>query len=255
MPLLPWSAGRCEPALSSTPARRHPAESVVHGLARYVRLCAAGLLAAGPVHADGVTGGCSLLAPPARIEVIAAHAIPQVNFRYAAADIRRELNSGPLAVALGMTQTSTSFSADIALGTVPLRGQPGVCARPRIELTLRHSRIEVRLAREIQDDGCVADVVLKHELGHVAIERDSLSAAAETLRERLTAYYAGRVYVGTEEEINAELAGEFEHRWAPELNALLKAANERHAAYDEADSAYDTRACNGGLHRVARRLQ
>jgi hypothetical protein len=255
MPCLPSRAcRRLLPPAEESPGR--PGTARRRWLAGCLTLCATGLFhATAPAHAGDQAVDCGALLPPALVEVTAAHAIPQVNFRHGAGEIRRQLGSGSQAVALGMTTTSTTFSLDISLSAVLRRDQPGMCARPRMELTLRHSQIEVWLASEIEHDECVADVVLKHELGHVAIERQTLITAAESMRSLLRAYYGERVYTGTEDAIKAELAAEFEHKWAAELSALLKAGNDRHTAHDEADRAYDAQTCGGGLMRVARRLQ
>ena len=218
--------------------------------------CAAGLLhCVAAAHSAEPPAACLARLPPAHVAVTTAYAIPQVNFRHSAGEIRLQLGSGAQSIALGMTQASTSFILDISLTAVSLRDPRRLCARPRIELTLRHSVMEVWLASEIQHDECVADVVLKHELRHVEIERETLAAAAGAMQALLSAYYAERAYLGSEDEIKAELADEFEHRWAVELNALLQAGNGKHLTHDQTDATHDAQACAGELVRVARQLQ
>ncbi len=197
---------------------------------------------------------CAGQLPPAEVKVNTSDLVPHVNFQHTAAEIHDQLGSGPQSVALGMTQTSTNLSLDIALRTVALGRAGRLCARPQLEVNLKHAEVEVWMATEIQHDECVRDVVLKHELKHVQIERDTLRWAAQELESQLRLYYTPRVYMGTEAEIKAQLSSEFETRWLPALQTLLQSSNARHLEHDERDSHGDAEACNGALLTTAHRL-
>jgi hypothetical protein len=115
--------------------------------------------------------------------------------------------------------------------------------------------IEVRLAAEIEDDTCVAQAVLDHEMTHVAIEHETLEEAARTLEAQMREYYHERVLHGDESRIMAELASQFEQEWAPALQALLGASALRHAEHDERDSYGDKQTCEGALIAIARSIE
>jgi hypothetical protein len=193
--------------------------------------------------------------PPATIEVVTEHAIAQVDHSRSAREIRHRLESAPHTVALGLTQSSTTLSVDVVLRAVPRPGGDTLCARPALQVTLRHPRIEILVARELEPDGCIAALVLAHEMRHVAIERDTLDWAAQQLELQLQRHYQASVLQGTEAEIKAALVHDFDERWTPALRELLESSNARHAAFDAQESYGDTEACGGDLLRTARELR
>jgi hypothetical protein len=197
---------------------------------------------------------CAAL-PPAEITVAAEHAIPRIDYSHSSREIRRQLGSAPQTVALGLTQSSTTLSVELLLKAVVPAGDDRLCARPQIDVVLRHSHLDVWLAREIEHDACVAAAVLEHEMTHVAIERDILDWAAQQLQAQLQWHYAQRVLHGTEAQIKAQLVQDFEEKWTPALVAMLQSSTPRHVAHDEQDSYGDAQACDGELYQVARRLQ
>jgi hypothetical protein len=197
---------------------------------------------------------CATL-PPAEITVSAEHAIPRIDYTHSSREIRRELGSTPYTVALGLTRSSTTLSVQLLLKAVVPAGDERLCARPQIDVVLRHSQLDVWLAREIEHDACVAAAVLEHEMTHVAIERDTLDWTAQQLQTQLLGHYAQRVLRGTDAQIKTQLVQDFEERWSPALESLLRSSTERHAAHDEQDSYGDAQACDGELYQVARRLQ
>jgi hypothetical protein len=198
---------------------------------------------------------CPASIPPADIRVSAVHAFPRVDYSHASSEIREQLRSAPHTVALGLTQSSTTLSVEVLLKAVQAPGQPFLCARPQVDVTLRHTNLNVWIARELAPDACITARVLEHEMNHVAIERDTLDWAAQQLQAQLQAWYETRVLRGTEAQIKAGLVRDFEERWTPALSALLETSSARHAKFDAQDSYGDAAACEGELMRSARRLQ
>jgi hypothetical protein len=198
---------------------------------------------------------CPEAVPAADIRVSAVHSFPRVDYSHASSEIREQLRSAPHTVALGLTQSSTTLSVDVLLKAVQLPGQAVLCARPQVDITLRHAHLDVWVARELAPDACIAARVLDHEMNHVAIERDTLDWAAQQLQSQLQAWYQARVLRGTASQIKAGLVRDFEERWTPALSALLESSSARHAQFDAQDSYGDAEACDGELVRTARRLQ
>jgi hypothetical protein len=215
------------------------------------------VFAAGAWAADAgeAASPCGPDLPAAEIRVVAEHAIPHVDHTRPATEIARQLNAAPHNVALGLTHTSTTLSVDMLLKALEAAEDALLCARPQVNVTLRHSRIDIWLAREIERDACVSAVVLEHEMKHVAIERDTLDWAAQQLETQLQVWYAERVLRGTEAQIKAGLVQDFEERWTPALEALLQSSTPRHVEHDRQDSYGDAQACGGELYQTARRMQ
>jgi len=211
----------------------------------------------GSAHAASQEGAelCAAELSAGVVRVQTQHASPQVTFAHTAREILEQLGGRHGAVALGLTQTSTSLAMEVVLHRVTLEDGATSCARPEIDITLAHATVDVMLAREIEHDGCVARAVLEHEMTHVAIEREALDRAAETLATQMRESYRDRVFFGDETEISAQLAQEFDQRWAPALDALLRVSNAKHAEYDERDSYGDKEACQGALIRIARSIE
>jgi hypothetical protein len=193
--------------------------------------------------------------PPAEVHVAAEHAFPNIDYSHPSREIQRQLDSAPHTVALGLTQSSTAVSVEVRLRALHFADDETLCARPQVEVTLRHARLEVWVAREVEHDACMARLILQHEMTHVAIERDTLDWAAQQLESQLQAYYQAQVLRGTAAQLRAQLAQDFESRWTPALEALLRSSTPRHAAFDRQDSYGDAEACGGDLQRAARRFQ
>jgi hypothetical protein len=60
-----------------------------------------------------------------------------------------------------------------------------------IRIRLDHAEHTIRLAREVPRDGCLAREVLAHERRHAELNRRTLRAAAEELRQVARAWAAG----------------------------------------------------------------
>lgn len=92
---------------------------------------------------------------------------------------------------LGVTVSRVEWRAEL---TARGRGPEGgpVCAVPTvIRIRLDHAEHTIRLAREVPRDGCLAREVLAHERRHAELNRRTLRAAAEELRQVARAWAAG----------------------------------------------------------------
>ena len=235
------------------PAYRHAVGAALDAARR--SLCIMLLAVPGATALAAGETDCAEDVPPADIRVLAEHAFPHVDYVRSSHDIRQQLHSGPHTVALGMTQASTTLSVEALIKGVHTGDGSALCARPQIDVTLRHSHLAVSLAREIEHDECVSSLVLAHELKHVEIERDTLDWAAQQLQSQLQAYYQARVLRGSDAQIRAGLVRDFEERWTPVLDTLLQSSGALHAEHDENDSYGDGEACGGELYRTAQRLR
>jgi hypothetical protein len=195
---------------------------------------------------------CAERLPAAEIRVQVRHGIPRVHYERSAREIWQLLGARPDTIALGLTETSSALSLELALYNLSVNGQ--TCARPRIDVTVSHARIEVMLAREIQHERCVADLVLAHEMQHVAIEREALEFAARELERRMRQYYDGRIYVGSAPRILQQLTREHELHWAPQAQRLLRSVLTRHGEHDEHDADANWQACEGALLALSKHL-
>jgi hypothetical protein len=214
-----------------------------------------GALSCAAAHAERTTSApapCAERLPAADIRVQVRHGIPRVHYERSAREIWQQLGARPDTIALGLTETSSALSLELALYSLSVNGQ--TCARPRIAVTVSHARIEVMLAREIQHERCVSDLVLAHEMRHVAIEREALEFAARELERRMRHYYDGRIYVGRTPQILAQLTREHELHWAPQAKRLLHSVLTRHGEHDERDTYADWQACEGALLAVSKHL-
>jgi hypothetical protein len=216
---------------------------------------AAGACASASTSADDGMQVCHSDLPAAEIRVVAEHAEPRVDHTRPAAEIAHQLGSAPYGVALGLTQTSTTLSVEVLLKAIEVDQDAVLCARPHVNVTLRHARIDVWVARELERDDCACALVLEHEMKHVATERETLDWAARQLETQLQAWYQDRLLHGTEAQIKAGLAQDFDEKWTPVLEALLHSSSARHAEHDLQDSYGDAQACGGALYRAAMRLR
>jgi hypothetical protein len=88
-------------------------------------------------------------------------------------------------------QTATRTKVDLRLVSEILEKSDGVCAVPRrLEVTLRYSERQVRVAREVGVDACLHREVEEHELRHVALDDRIIKEYEPQLKERIAALAA-----------------------------------------------------------------
>ena len=245
-----------EPIESPGPAQRVVRARRQHWAEFSAVLCVVVCLGSGPssAAADLAVELCAAELPAGVVRVQTQQAVPQVTYARNAREILDQTGVRQEAVALGLTLTSVSVGMEVVLHRAQSQDGTIGCARPEIDITLSHASMEIMLASEIERDACVSALVLEHEMTHVAIERETLQRAAESLSAQMQTYYRDRILSGDEAQAMARLEHEFDQRWAPVLSALLQASNVRHAEYDARDRYGDKEACRGDLMRIARSI-
>ncbi len=137
---------------------------------------------------------------------------------------------------LGLTKTEFRQSADIELKGMKDPAGGRSCSRPQIHLELTMVPVTVYIAREVQDNACARDVVLEHEMKHVAVLEKHMADSARELEEALPRVFAQRVILArdpaaAEAEVKQavqEFMGEFTARSSRDLK-------QRQAAVDTAE--------------------
>jgi len=133
---------------------------------------------------------------------------------------------------LGVTIVRLGFavSAEYALAS----GPAGVCIRPtRIRLTLRHALHHVMIANEVPAGGCLFQEVLKHEMQHVAINRETLAAYAPRVRRAVARWAATAVIRAESGDAAARALRQGAATAAqPVLQRLYEARRVRHGRHD-----------------------
>lgn len=134
---------------------------------------------------------------------------------------------------LGVTASRVEWRAEL---TARARGPEGgpVCAVPTvIRIRLDHAEHTIRLARELPRDGCLARAVLAHERRHAELNRRTLRAAGDELREVARAWAAGAEARAPDVGAAAVLLQEDLGRAiAPVLERLRQAREAGHAQID-----------------------
>ena len=94
---------------------------------------------------------------------------------------------------LGLTKTEFLQVAQIEIKGLNDSTGGRACSRPQIRLELTMAPITVYIAREFRDDPCAREVVLGHEMKHVAVLEEHMADTARDLEEKLPRLFAQRV--------------------------------------------------------------
>lgn len=197
---------------------------------------------------------CDRQLPPAQVEVRVTFDEPLISFVLTAAQIKQMASTAQAGVHFGLTQVETRMERRVSFVTLRDAADRGLCARPRIELTLALRRAQVFVARELVGNECAVAAVWHHELRHFAISQESVSATAGELERMMRAHYNGAVLLGSESEVQEQIEREMRERWALEFEALQTRNNQAHADLDAQDAQADEALCHGALARLAARL-
>jgi hypothetical protein len=221
-----------------------------------MRFLITALLWAAPLlaSAEPLMDLCERQLPAAHIRVRASFAEPEISFALGAREIEPLAGATHPGVSLGLTQVETRVEQRVSLSTLRTNGDPRVCARPQIELTLMLHRARIHVARELVGNECAVAAVWHHELRHFGIYQETLIAAASDVERLMLNYYDGVVLVGTEDEVLAQIERDLRERWAREIDALTARGNIEQELLDARDAQYDETLCDGALQRLADRL-
>lgn len=158
---------------------------------------------------------------------------------------------------LGLTTSRVEWQAEITLRG---RGPPGgpVCAVPTaIRIRLVHAEHAIRLARELPPEGCLAREVLAHERRHAEVNRRTLRAAAQELRQAARAWAAQAQAEAADLGAAAlQLQDALGDAIAPVLERLRRSREAGHAAIDTPEEYRRlSRICPEDQRRLRRALQ
>jgi hypothetical protein len=169
----------------------------------------------------------------------------------------------PAARHLGLTVSRIEWRTEITLRTLRLPAPPPgggqvFCAVPAtVTLTLAHAEHRIRIARELTEGGCLFAQVEAHERRHVAVNRETLRAAARTVRTAAEAWARTAEGRGaTLEEATDGMRQGLRRAIEPAMEAMRQAQARRHAAIDSpAEYRRLARVCPEDQAMLAERLR
>jgi hypothetical protein len=132
--------------------------------------------------------------PPSRIEVRKNAIIVVRNDDLPYRELTQLAEDNPVTHrTLGLTKTEFLQVAQIEIKG--LSDSPGgrACSRPQIRLELTMAPVTVYVAREFRDNACAREIVLDHEMKHVAVLEEHMADTARDLEEKLPRLFAQRV--------------------------------------------------------------
>lgn len=209
------------------------------------------LLVTGPGWADP----CDQLPKPSvtikRIEVPVTY---NTEYSYRALNnIAAEL-SRPGRHVLGLTRGNATVSfASNTPSIIDSRGR-WECASPQITLSYGFNPMTVYVAREFPRGSCAYKEIHDHEMRHVETYRAHIISIEKELRDTLNARFAAEaVWRGQIGQANRLIQQEFDTRWAPYVQQLIKRADEAQARIDStAEYERVTNACEGEIKKRLR---
>src|SRR5450432_1276117 len=134
--------------------------------------------------------------PPSRIEVRQAAIEVVTDDRLSFRDLTRLSEGNPSTHrTLGLTRAEFRQDAQIDIAGLHDASGARACSRPQIRVELSMAPMTVYVASELRDIECARNVVLEHEMKHVAVYRRHLADAAAELEATLPRLFGQRVIV------------------------------------------------------------
>jgi len=135
-----------------------------------------------------------LALPPSRVEVRQEAITVVRNDEFPYSTLTRLAEGNPATHrTLGLTKTEFRQTMDIEIKGLKDSTGGRSCSRPQIHLELTMVPVTVYIAREVQDNACAREVVLEHEMKHVAVLEKHMADSARELEEALPRVFAQRV--------------------------------------------------------------
>lgn len=153
---------------------------------------------------------------------------------------------------LGVTASRVEWRMELAARY--LREADGrVCAvADRVTIVLAHVEHAIRIAAEIEPEGCLWREVLAHEQRHVAVNRATLTQAEQALRGAVTQWaQRASARAVNAEAATSQLQAGLRQAVEPHLTAMRRARVDGHGRIDTARE-YDrlARVCPGEQRRL-----
>jgi hypothetical protein len=162
---------------------------------------------------------CEKALPPTRVDVVT---IP-VHWNTDRTRSVRELtrmsgDNGDVNRALGLTTAEIGHKAFLETAGLDDTRNGRICIRPTIRVELAMTPMTVYVSREFAGDTCREPAIVEHEIKHVTVYANYLSAVADDVRKSLRAEYGNKVFQFRD---RAEARREMEGRLGDRLRALL----------------------------------
>lgn len=145
--------------------------------------------------------------------------------------------------------THTSFREDAQVEATGLSDKRGgrACFRPQVRVELTMQPMQVYIASEVSGDACRREVLLEHEMKHVAAYREHLREAVADLERELPDVFGQRVFYARDP---AQSEGEMRDRLAGFMRAFMaESVRNLKARQDAVDSPEEyarvNQACGG----------
>jgi hypothetical protein len=183
--------------------------------------------------------------PPSRIEVRQAAIVVVRNDELSHSELTQLGEDNPVTHrTLGLTKTEFRQVTEIELTGLSDAAGGRSCSRPQIRLDLSMVPVTVYIASEFKDKTCARDVILEHEMKHVAVLERHIADTAVELREELPRIFAQRVILArdpaaAEAKVNKavqDFLSEFSSRNGRELKRR-QAAVDTQEEYDRVSGA------------------
>lgn len=152
---------------------------------------------------------------------------------------------------LGLTTARFSISFEWKQNIHTAGGQS--CMRPRILARMAIAPQTVYVAREFEQNACVYENILAHEMRHVRVNQDYLQRAARYLERSLSEFFGDRVFYGDGPTMKKQLEAAVRESWMPMAQAVF---NQSRGAQERIDSreeyARNQTICGGAVPRILR---
>lgn len=94
---------------------------------------------------------------------------------------------------VGLTEGRLAYESTLESKGLEDRAGGRVCARPSVRVVFSATPMVVFIAREVADDACRRNLILEHEMKHVAVYREYLNELVAATRRELPSLYGERV--------------------------------------------------------------
>lgn len=150
---------------------------------------------------------------------------------------------------LGLTTANLSISFEWKENLYAHGSQS--CMRPRILARMAITPQTVYVAREFEQNACVYEDILAHEMRHVRVNQDYLQRAARYLERSLSEFFGDRVFYGDGPTMKKQLETAVRESWMPMAQAVF---NQSRGAQERIDSreeyARNQKICGGAVPRI-----
>lgn len=152
---------------------------------------------------------------------------------------------------LGLTTANLSISFEWKENIHVKDGQS--CMRPRILARMAIVPQTVYVAREFEQNACVYEDILAHEMRHVRVNQDYLKRAARHLERSLSDFFGDRIFYGDGPTMKRQLEAAIRESWMPMAQEVFNQSSVAHARIDSREEyARNQTICSSAVPRILR---